>query len=55
MEIFNLPNRPNFTPPNLVNSEIIDSTGANLPTAGALTTPTTTSSRQIQFALKLTW
>jgi len=55
MEMFNLPNRPNFTPPNLVNSEIIDSTGANLPTAGALTTPTTTSSRQIQFALKLTW
>jgi hypothetical protein len=56
VEIFNLPNHPNFNPPNLVNSEIINAAGDEIGgSAGALTSATVTSSRQIQFALKLTW
>jgi hypothetical protein len=55
VEIFNLPNRPNFNPPNLVNSEFINASGLKIDGSGALTSATITSSRQIQFALKLTW
>jgi hypothetical protein len=54
VEVFNLPNRANFQAPNLVDSEIFASDGTLNPSAGVLSS-TTTSSRQIQFALKLTW
>jgi len=53
VEVFNLPNHPNFQAPNLVNSDLFNSDGSSNGT-GTLTA-TTTSSRQIQFALKLTW
>jgi hypothetical protein len=55
-EIFNLLNRANFNTPNLI--VFTPPTAANLTglsgTAGAITS-TTTSSRQIQFGLKLLW
>jgi hypothetical protein len=54
-EVFNLLNRANFQVPPLVNgTDIFDSTGAPNPTAGLITS-TTTSSRQIQLGLKLLW
>jgi hypothetical protein len=49
-EIFNLLNRANFNTPNLI---VFTPTG-NSGTAGAITS-TSTSSRQVQFALKLLW
>jgi hypothetical protein len=61
VEIFNILNHPNYQSPNLVNSDIFNAdTTANFKsatsngTAGALTA-TTTFSRQVQFALKLSW
>jgi outer membrane receptor protein involved in Fe transport len=54
VEVFNILNHPNFAPPTLANSQIFDSTGALNPNAGLLTA-TTTSARQIQFALKFIW
>jgi hypothetical protein len=55
-EIFNLLNRANFNTPNLI--VFTPPTAANPSglsgTAGAITS-TTTSSRQVQFALKLLW
>src|SRR5712692_7628921 len=55
-EIFNLLNRANFNTPSLI--VFTPPTAANLPglsgTAGAITS-TSTSSRQIQFGLKLLW
>jgi hypothetical protein len=54
-EAFNLLNRANFQVPPLVNgTDIFDSTGAPNATAGVLTS-TTTTSRQIQFGIKLIW
>jgi hypothetical protein len=54
-EFFNIPNHTNFAPPALpTNTDIFTSTGAPNPAAGLLTS-TTTSARQIQFGLKLTW
>jgi hypothetical protein len=54
-EFFNLLNRANFQVPPLVNgTDIFDSTGAANPTAGQVTS-TTTSSRQVQLGLKLIW
>jgi outer membrane receptor protein involved in Fe transport len=59
-EAFNLFNRPNFAPPEAVNRTIytgVDSdTGAQIlnPTFGQLTR-TSTTSRQLQFGLKLIW
>jgi Carboxypeptidase regulatory-like domain/TonB-dependent Receptor Plug Domain len=54
-EAFNLFNRANFQVPGLVTgTDIFDSTGASNPAAGQLTS-TTTTSRQIQFGLKLIW
>ena len=47
-EIFNLGNRVNFGTPNA----IVFSNGAVSPSAGLITT-TTTTSRQVQFGLKL--
>jgi hypothetical protein len=52
-EVFNILNRPNFTAPN-DNRVIMDSAGSLSGSAGAITL-TNTTSRQIQFALKLTW
>jgi hypothetical protein len=54
-EAFNVFNRANFQVPPLVNgTDIFDSTGAPNPTAGVLTS-TTTTSRQIQLGIKLIW
>lgn len=52
-EIFNVINHPNFTPPvQGVNTDIFDGSGAPNPTAGLLTR-TTTTAREIQFAVKV--
>ncbi len=54
-EIFNILNHPNFSvPPNPNNTDIFDSTGQPSPVAGLLSS-TTTTAREIQLALKLTW
>jgi carboxypeptidase family protein/TonB-dependent receptor-like protein len=53
VEVFNIFNHPNFSPP-VDNNAIFDNTGATVPGAGAITT-TVTTSRQIQVALKLIW
>src|SRR5437588_4096297 len=52
-EFFNILNHTNFAPP-LDNRNIFDSTGVPIANAGLITS-TQTSSRQIQFALKLIW
>jgi hypothetical protein len=49
-EIFNLLNRANFNTPNLI---VFTPSGLS-GTAGAITS-TSTTSRQVQFALKLLW
>ena len=52
-EVFNILNHPNFTVPTLPNNtDIFDSTGARSPTAGLLTS-TTTTAREIQLAIKV--
>jgi hypothetical protein len=52
-EIFNILNHPNFAPPvQGVNTDIFDGTGTLNPTAGLLTR-TTTTAREMQFALKV--
>jgi hypothetical protein len=54
-EFFNILNHANFHVPVVPdNIDIFDSTGAPTGVAGLLTS-TTTTSRQIQFALKITW
>ncbi len=52
-ELFNVLNHTNFTPPNNNNQQLYDSTLTLLPTAGVLTSPTATSSRQLQLAVKV--
>jgi hypothetical protein len=52
-ELFNILNRSNFAPPT-ANETIFDQTGNPVPGAGSINS-TTTSSRQIQFGLKLKW
>lgn len=52
-EMFNILNHANFAPP-IANETIFDQSGNPVPGAGALN-ETTTSSRQIQFGLKLFW
>jgi Carboxypeptidase regulatory-like domain/TonB-dependent Receptor Plug Domain len=52
-ELFNVFNRPNFTSPN-DNRVIMDLSGTPVANAGVFTF-TSTTSRQIQFALKLSW
>ena len=52
-ELFNILNRPNFAPP-IANETVFDQSGNRVPGAGAINA-TTTSSRQIQFGLKLSW
>jgi outer membrane receptor protein involved in Fe transport len=54
VEVFNILNRANFAPPTVGKLDVFDSTGSPTGTAGLLTA-TTTESRQIQFALKLSW
>ena len=51
-ELFNVLNHVNFSPPNTANTQVFNQNLAPLTTAGTLTT-TTTTSRQIQFGLKL--
>ncbi|MGH9355336.1 MAG: hypothetical protein ACRD10_04330, partial [Terriglobia bacterium] len=54
-EVFNILNRVNLATPVVPdNTDIFDSTGAPTGVAGLLTS-TTTSSREIQFAVKLIW
>jgi len=54
-ELFNVLNRANFSVPNSPNNtDIFNSQGSKNDGAGALTS-TSTTSRQIQFALKFTW
>jgi hypothetical protein len=52
-EFFNILNRANFAPP-LNNRTLFTASGVAIPTAGLITS-TITTSRQIQFGLKLTW
>lgn len=52
-ELFNVFNHANFVSP-IDNSNLIDSTGAPVPGAG-LIDATSTTSRQVQFGLKLIW
>lgn len=55
VEFFNILNRPNFAPPVTPdNTDIFDAAGAPTGAAGLLTS-TTTTAREIQFALKLIW
>ena len=52
-EIFNILNHPNFAPPATPNNtDIFDGTGTLSPVAGLLT-KTTTTARQVQFAIKV--
>jgi hypothetical protein len=51
-EFFNILNRANFNTPNLI--VFTSATGTPSPTAGVITS-TSTTSRQIQFGLKLIW
>lgn len=52
-EMFNVLNHVNFAPP-IANESVFDQSGNPVPGAGAINA-TTTSSRQIQFGLKLYW
>jgi hypothetical protein len=52
-ELFNALNRSNFAPP-IDNSSLFDAVGSPISTAG-LIDQTATSSRQVQFGLKLIW
>jgi hypothetical protein len=52
-EIFNIVNHPNFAPPT-DNETILNQDGSPVDGAGRITR-TSTTSRQIQFALKLIW
>jgi hypothetical protein len=53
-EFFNVLNHTNFSDPIRANVAIFNQTGAAVPTGGLITT-TATTSRQIQFGLKLIW
>jgi hypothetical protein len=53
IEMFNVLNHSNFNPP-VGNFVIFDGNGVGVPGAGQITS-TATTSRQIQFALKVIW
>jgi hypothetical protein len=53
MEAFNIFNHTNFNPPTS-NNQVFDGSGNSVGSAGLLDT-TATTSRQIQFALKVIW
>jgi Carboxypeptidase regulatory-like domain/TonB dependent receptor/TonB-dependent Receptor Plug Domain len=52
-EFFNVLNHTNFDPPNNNNQQLYNGSLAQLSTAGVLTSPTATTSRQLQFAVKV--
>jgi hypothetical protein len=54
VEVFNILNHANFSPPTVSKLDVFDENGDLTGTAGLLN-GTTTDSRQIQFALKFTW
>jgi outer membrane receptor protein involved in Fe transport len=54
VEVFNILNHANFSPPAVGKLDVFDSRGNPTGTAGLLLS-TTTTSREIQFALKFTW
>src|SRR5256885_1776508 len=54
-EIFNILNHANFAPPTMPdNTDIFDQTGALSDVAGELSR-TTTTAREVQFAVKIIW
>jgi hypothetical protein len=53
-ELFNIFNHPNFAPPTSANSTVFNQSGNPISSAGLLTS-TVTTSRQVQFGLKLLW
>jgi len=53
-EIFNVANHANFNPPGPAARQIFAASGS-LNNAGVLTSPTITTSRQMQFAVKFIW
>jgi len=53
-EIFNILDRANFNTPNVILATLSGTTPVPNPAAGVVTS-TSTSSRQIQFGLKLLW
>jgi hypothetical protein len=53
VEVFNIFNHPNFSPP-VDNNAVFDNTGLPQDGAGTINS-TVTTSRQVQFALKLIW
>ena len=53
-ELFNLLNHANFNPPAPAARQVFAASGA-LNNAGVLTSPTITTSRQMQFAIKFVW
>jgi len=53
-EAFNVLNRANFNPPSGAATQIYNQSLAAIPNAGAIV-ETSTTSRQIQFSLKLLW
>jgi hypothetical protein len=54
-EIFNILNRANFAPPTTPdNTDIFDSAGSLSDVAGQLSR-TTTTAREVQFAVKIIW
>ena len=53
-EVFNIANHANFNPPAPAARQIFATSGA-VNNAGLLASPTTDSSRQMQFALKFIW
>ena len=52
-EVFNILNHANFNPPT-ANNVVFDGTGAPVGGAGQLNS-TSTTSRQLQFAIKFVW
>lgn len=54
-EVFNVANHPDFNPPLPGARQVFTATGALNTTAGMLATPTSQTSRQMQFALKFIW
>jgi hypothetical protein len=53
-EVFNILNRANFNTPTVIVATVNGNTPVPNPTAGAITS-TSTTSRQVQFGLKLLW
>ena len=52
-EVFNIANHTNFNPPNNNNEQLYNGSLAKLSTGGVLSSPTATTSRQLQFAAKI--